>query len=101
MDQACKILNQNTVFGDKMIFKKVLRYDPRLGNRKFRLFRLLWTKNKDTIGKKHGGHSAKLAIAIKKYPLLFKWQTGSLGEWRLIICGIDIHYRRSYGGTIQ
>lgn len=84
-----------------MKIKSVLRYDPRPVHKKLRLFRLLWTKSKDTIGKKHGGYSAKLAIAIKKYPVLFKWQAGVLTEWRLIICSIDIHYRRSYGGVIQ
>ena len=84
-----------------MKIKKVLRYDPRIGNQKFRLFRLLWTKNKTTIGKEYGGYSAKLAIAIKKYLVLFKWQRGVLSEWRLIVCNIDVHYRCSYGGVIQ
>lgn len=83
-----------------MRVKSVLRYDPRPGNQKFRFFRLLWTRDKNIIGKKHGGYSAKLAIAIKRYPILFKWQIGILGEWRLIFLGIDIHYRRSYGGVI-
>lgn len=77
-----------------MKIKKVLRYDPT--QRKTRLFRLLWIKG--IVGIPNGGHSAKLAFSIR--PVVFRWQMGTLGEWRLVLFGVDIHYLRSAGGVI-
>ena len=76
-----------------MKIKRVTRYDPT--QRKFRLFRLLWVRG--TVGDGSGGYSAKLAIALR--PVLFRWQTDVAGEWRLVLLGLDIHHRRSYGGV--
>lgn len=76
-----------------MKIKRVLRYDPT--QRKFRVFRFLWVNGRVGDG---NGYSAKLAIALR--PVIFRWQTDVLKEWRLIFLGIDIHYRRSFGGFI-
>lgn len=72
--------------------KPVFRYDPT--QRKFRLFRLLWTRGVVGDGK---GYSAKLAVSLR--PKLFQFQR-DFNEWRVTILGIDIHNKLSYGGVI-
>lgn len=72
-----------------MTFKRVMRYEP--AQRKFRLFRLMWTKG--VVGK--GGYSAKLAVSL--WPRLFHFER-DFHEWRLTVLGISVHKKLSYGG---
>lgn len=73
-----------------MTIKQVMRYDPR--QRKFRLFRVMWTKG--IVGK--GGYSTKLAVSL--LPKLIGFER-DFNEWRLTLLGISIHKKVSFGGV--
>ena len=72
-------------------FKKVFRYDEIQGH--FRLFRVMWERG--IPGQPGGGHSNMLSVAIQ--PKLFIFERGG-GSWMVIILGLRIHRKRSYGG---
>ena len=68
-------------------FKPVMRLDEI--QRHFRLFRIMWERGEPG----YGGYSVKLAVGLHPkvigYDRTFKILT---------ICGVRIHYSRSYGG---
>lgn len=68
----------------------VFRYDPSWP--KLRLFRFVWDVG--TVGD-GTGYSRKVAFALR--PRLFSWER-SVHEWRLVLLGVEIHSRKSYGG---
>lgn len=68
-------------------FKLVNRYDPRL--KMLRLFRIIWTKGE--WGK--GGYDAKLSVALK--PAIFRFHREH-GAWLLTLCGVRLHYQKSF-----
>jgi hypothetical protein len=70
--------------------KTVLRYDEIQGH--FRLFCVMWETGIVGDG---NGHSNMVSVAVQ--PKLFAWQRG-FASWMLVICGIRIHRKRSYGG---
>lgn len=72
-------------------FKSVLRHDEMQGH--FRLFRVMWEKG--VPGIPGGGHSNMVSVAL--HPKLFIWDANGR-NWLLVICGIRIHRKRSYGG---
>ncbi len=79
-----------------MKLKRIFRFDP--GERKFRLFRFLWKNEKSgKVGMSSVGYSGKISVAIR--PVWFRRQK-EFHSYRLVICGIDIHYKRSYGGVL-
>ncbi len=43
------------------------------------------------------GYSAKISLALT--PILFRWQRG-LFDWILIVLGVRVHHRKSFGGWI-
>lgn len=71
-----------------MRFKRVMRSD----GYKFRLCRFMREVGSVGDGK---GYSEKLTFALVRR--LFGWSTDWDG-WRLALLGIEVHYRRSYGG---
>lgn len=71
-----------------MRLKTVFRRDGSL----FRLLRVTWVRG--TVGDGQG-YSAKLSFGLR--PVLFRWRRELFG-WIVIICGLRIHYDRSYGG---
>ena len=74
--------------------KWVFRKDEIQGH--FRLFRSMWERG--IPGQSGGGHSNMLSVAIQ--PRLFKWGDGySFNGWLLVICGMRLHRKRSYGGV--
>lgn len=73
-------------------FKTVFRHDEIQGH--YRLFRIMWEKGEP--GKPGGGHSNMVSVAMQ--PKLFKWDAEG-GHWLLIILGLRIHRKRSYGGV--
>ena len=73
-----------------MIFKKVMTWSP--GERKARLFRIMWQHGKTGDGV---GYSAKLAVSL--VPMAFGW-TRYLDGWRATFAGVSLHYRVSYSG---
>ena len=75
-----------------MKVKIVMRKDTR--RPLLSLFRLLWTHGVVGDGK---GYSAKLSFAM--IPRIVYWRRDRF-EWLLIVMGLRIHYRRSYGGII-
>lgn len=84
---------QPTLSISRVRFKRVLRYSPR--ERKLGLFRLLWVRGDIKTDK--NAYSAKLSFAVR--PVWFRWQK----EWRsyrMVLLGIDVHYKRSYGGIM-
>lgn len=60
-----------------------------------RLFRFVWRRG--TPGLPGGGYSAKFSVALR--PRVFQW-CREWHEWSLTICGVRLHYLRSYGGII-
>ena len=72
-------------------FKRVMRYDTDL--LWFRLFRVMWERGEP--GKPGGGHSNMVSVAVQ--PKLFHVERGG-GSWMVIILGLRIHRKRSYGG---
>ncbi len=72
-------------------FKVVLRHDEIQGH--YRLFRVMWERGQvgDVIG-----HSNMVSVAVQKR--LFMFERG-FASWLLVICGVRIHRKRSFGGT--
>jgi hypothetical protein len=61
----------------------------------FRLFRVMWEVG--VPGQPGGGHSNMLSVALQ--PKLFQWGEGhSFRGWFLVILGVRLHRKRSYGG---
>lgn len=75
-----------------MQFKSVMTWSA--AESKVRLFRVIWERG--IMGK--GGYSACFSVAL--VPKLFSWGRDwfSANGWRLIVLGISLHYRTSYGG---
>lgn len=69
-----------------MKLKPVFRYAP--PERKLRLFRII-----------HGDDKTSWKLAVGLRPVLFRWQR-DFNEWRLVLLGIDVHYRASYSGRL-
>lgn len=65
---------------------------------KLRIARIIWRRGE--VGK--GGHSSMLSVGIEKR--FWRRQSAALKiegwflDWRLTICGLALHYERSYGG---
>lgn len=76
-----------------MKIKITMKYDKY--QRKYRLFRLVWTKGKGGDGK---GYSGKLSFALRLR--LFDYWTEWNG-WQVTFLGVAIHKKLSYGGVIQ
>ena len=70
--------------------KTVLRYSP--NERVFRVVRLMWERGVVGTGQ---GYSAKLSLALA--PVLFRAHRTWDG-WRVGLLGVQLHYKRSYGG---
>lgn len=73
-----------------MVFKPVLRWDPRWP--KLRLFRVMWNVGKVGDGK---GYSRKVAVALR--PVLFRWHRDYDGT-RVALLGLEVHSQTSWGG---
>lgn len=73
-----------------MRFKKVMTWDPQ--ESKLRLFRLMWERG--VMGS--GGYSSCLSLALM--PKLFSFARIAGYRCRLVVFGLSMHYRRSYGG---
>lgn len=73
-----------------MVFKPVLRWDPRWP--KLRLFRVMW--NVGTAGD-GVGYSRKVAVALR--PRFFRLDRDYDG-WRLVVLGVEVHSQTSWGG---
>ncbi len=73
--------------------KKVLRYDEMQGH--FRLFRVMWETGIVGDGK---GYSNMVSVALQ--PSLFQWHRANKGcrEWMLVLFGVRVHRKFSYGG---
>ena len=71
--------------------KTVFRYDEIQGH--FRLFRVMWESGEP--GKPGGGHSNMVSVAVQ--PKLFTYERIE-GSWIVIILGLRIHRKRSFGG---
>jgi hypothetical protein len=69
------------------LFKWVNVYDPSLTM--FRVCRLVWTRGKWG----EGGYDACLSLALR--PALFSFHR-EYEAWLLTICGVRLHYKRSY-----
>lgn len=73
------------------------------GKRLLRLGRLVYHRGTpgDAAGVTYGdnkpGYSAKISLALT--PTLFRWRPGDFG-WVLVVCGVRIHHRKSFGGWI-
>ena len=72
-------------------FKSVLRYDEIQGH--FRLFRVMWETGVVGAG---AGHSNMISVAVQ--PTMFKWERLCATSWCLVLCGVRIHRKRSFGG---
>lgn len=70
--------------------KRVMRYDEIQGH--FRLFRVMWETG--IVGKGEG-HSNMVSVALQAK--LFHLERYA-GSWLLILCGLRIHRKRSFGG---
>lgn len=70
--------------------KIVMRHDEI--QRHFRLFRIMWETG--TVGDGRG-YSNMVSVAIQ--PKLFTW-TRCWGSWMIVIFGVRIHRKRSFGG---
>jgi hypothetical protein len=73
-----------------MRLKKVCTWSAR--ERKFRLFRLMWERG--TLGKP-GGYGTMFSVSLM--PFVFQWSSTLPYEWRLTLCGVCLHYKRSGG----
>ena len=71
-------------------FKRVMRRDGIQGH--FRLFRVMWEKGIVGDG---NGYSNMISVAV--HPKLFAFERHSYA-WMLILLGLRIHRKRSYGG---
>lgn len=74
--------------------KWVGRFDEIQGH--YRLFRVMWETG--TPGQPGGGHSNMVSVALQ--PKLFSWvrETG-LRSWMVVVLGVRIHRKISYGGV--
>lgn len=72
-------------------FKSVMRLDTI--QRHFRLFRVMWERGEVGFGK---GYSVKLAIGLRAK--LFGFCRDAKTDFILTVCGVRVHYSRSYGG---
>lgn len=62
--------------------------------RKLRLFRIIWERGTVGDGK---GYSAMFSVSL--LPKLFSFERGDLlPRIRLVLLGLSLHYKRSYGG---
>lgn len=73
-----------------MKIKKVCTWSKR--ERKLRLFRIMWQHGVVGDG---DGYSVMLSIGIVPNIALFSTR---FHEWRLVVCGLAVHYQRAYGG---
>jgi hypothetical protein len=73
-----------------MRFKLVLRRDEIQGH--YRLFRVMWERGAVGDGT---GHSNMISVALQ--PKLLGWSRG-YASWMIVLCGIRIHRKRSFGG---
>jgi hypothetical protein len=74
-----------------MTLKLVGRWSP--PERMLRLARVIWS-----VGEGPGmgrGYSAKLSVALRPSLLAFRRECDG---WLLTVCGLRLHYQRSYGG---
>lgn len=71
--------------------KRVMRHDEIQGH--FRLFRVMWETGVVGTG---AGHSNMISVAIQ--PTLFRWSRLSDFSWCLVLCGVRVHRKRSFGG---
>jgi hypothetical protein len=63
-----------------------------------RLGRCVWQRGRFQFGPRgNGAYSAKFSWGLT--PRLFAWHRG-WHEWLLIVCGVRLHYLRSYGGYL-
>lgn len=71
--------------------KTVMRRDEIQGH--FRLFRIMWERGivGDGIG-----YSNMLSFALQ--PKFFAWHHEAVGFWLVVICGLRVHRKRSFGG---
>jgi len=73
-------------------FKLVLRRDGPQGH--FRLFRIMWETGIVGDGT---GHSNMVSVALQ--PRLFLFERVTPGSWMLVLFGVRVHRKRSFGGT--
>jgi len=80
-----------------MTYKTINTYDST--TKRLRLGRFLWIRG--NVGNGYG-YSAMLSLSLT--PKLFQWchdvATNLSREWCLTLCGLRLHYKRSYGGII-
>mgnify|MGYP003503946818 FL=1 len=74
-----------------MRIKLVMRKDGPQGH--FRLFRVMWETG--VVGDGYG-HSNMVSVAAQ--PKLFLFDRITPGSWMLVILGVRIHRKRSFGG---
>lgn len=72
-------------------FRRVMRLDTI--QRHFRLFRLCWEFGTPGDGV---GYSVKLTFGLQ--PVLFRYRRNASRDWEVAVCGLRVHYGRSYGG---
>ncbi len=70
--------------------KTVFRRDEIQGH--YRLFRVMWERG--TVGDGRG-YSNMVSVALD--PRLFVWNR-CYGSWLLVLCGLRLHRKRSFGG---
>jgi hypothetical protein len=78
-----------------MKIRRVFRYDSSL--KMIRICRLIWTRGKGPAVGYPDNYDAMLSLAIR--PALFAIKREEEG-WFVTVCGLRVHYRRSYGGVI-
>ena len=61
--------------------------------RKFRLLRIVWSRRGGPFGGK--GWSSKLAVNLRPRILSLHH---SPDDYRMTVCGVELHYARSFGG---
>lgn len=79
--------------GYTWFIKPVFRYCRE--DRIFRLVRLVWRRGTPGDG---NGYTAKLSLSLAAK--LFRFSREILGGWTLVVFGLRLHHRRSYGGWI-
>lgn len=65
--------------------------------KKIRLASACWTRG-DGPGR---GNGWTASLRLNLVPRLFGFCRGILGEWRITVLGVQLHYVRSYGGWLQ
>jgi hypothetical protein len=81
----------NSRYPYRCFAKLFVTWDKR--SKLLRLGRLVWARGTMM----HGGHTAKLSLALTPKLLHF---SRDWNEWCAVLCGIRIHYQRSCGGVI-